>query len=78
MKTLTTTLSIMLAGLLGAPVVAVGVDTGTARTTDRAPQQVAALMRGFAAGNGWAIAEEVTLRGRRSDRPAALPADRRG
>jgi hypothetical protein len=63
MKTITTALSITLMGLLGAAPSAGGADETFARATERAPQQVAALVRGFAAGNGWQVTEEVSVRG---------------
>jgi hypothetical protein len=61
MKTIATAMSITL-GFLCAPALAAGGDAASARTTDRSPQQVAALVRGVAAGNEWRVLEEVALR----------------
>ena len=63
MKSITAALSIALIGLLGAAPSAGGADETFARTTERAPQQAAALVRGFAAGNGWQVMEETSVRG---------------
>jgi len=61
MKTIATVMSITL-GFLCAPALAASDDTASVRKTDRSPQQLAAMVRGVAAGNGWRILEEVTLR----------------
>jgi hypothetical protein len=63
MKTITTALGITLVGLLGAAPSAWGADETFARATERTPQQAAALVRGFAAGNGWHVTEEMSVRG---------------
>jgi len=61
MKTIARVMSITL-GLLCAPALAVSGDAASTRTTDRSPQQVAALIRGIAAGNQWIVLEDVTLK----------------
>ena len=63
MKTVTTAMSITLGGFLSAPALAAGGDAASAMTTDRSPQQVAALVRGVAAGRDWTVSDEATLRG---------------
>jgi hypothetical protein len=63
MKTITTALCIALMGLLGAAPSAGGADETFARAIERAPQQAAAMVRGYAAGNGWQVMEEMSVRG---------------
>ena len=61
MKTALTTFTVALTGVLGTPAPEASADEMFARATERAPQQVAALIRGIAVGNGWQLLDEAPI-----------------